>query len=446
MLGRLMSAPFVWVPADLCAGTGGDALRRGEVGGRALPAGLFDSFGEGGKATLGISAKSSPAPVSGSESGPFRVDPATGEVLRDRSEYSPAKARVERFALQSVARFILPDSRTAKCLRLRQAHKADIEVWKSRTVKGAAVYGGLQTCGSVWACPVCAAKVSERRRAELLHAIQVHRDQGGDVLLLTLTNPHRLGDSLAEAVERQSYAMSRFNSTRQALKLWASIECVGTVRAWEVTHGVNGWHPHFHLLLFVSAGLDLAELRERFYALWANSCRLAGLPVPEYAVPYRLPGGGLGIFWGVDVQDGKQAANYASKWGLESEMTKGHIKKARVVKGRTPFDLLRAKLYDDDRQAAVLFKEFAECFKGRRQLVWSKGLKSRFAIDDLDDGELAAQVDDSAALLGTISLDQWRVILRLDLRADILELARYGWESVQRLLDSLPSLPPRDTS
>ncbi len=390
----------------------------------------------GRKAYLGISAKSCPAP---SGEG-FRVDPVTGEVTQDKPEYSPAKVRVERFALQSVARSILWGSRTAKCLRLVQAHRSDVEVWKSRTVEGAAVYGGLQTCGSVWACPVCAAKISERRRAELAHAIGQHGQGGGDVLLLTLTNPHKLGDSLAEAVERQARAMHRFNSPRQAVKLWESIGCVGTVRAWEVTHGANGWHPHFHLLLFVRAGLDLTELRERCYALWANSCRLAGLPVPEYAVPYRLPNGGgfYGIFWGVDVQDGKAAAKYASKWGLESEMTKGHIKRSKAVKGRTPFDLLRAKLLDDDRQAAELFKEFAECFTGRRQLVWSKGLKARFAVADLDDEELATQMDDSAALLGRITLDQWRAILRLDLRADILELARHGWEPVQRLLDSLP--------
>ena len=406
---------------------------------QGLPVGLG---APGGVPPLGINAKSSPAPSCEA----FRVDPATGEVTHDKPEYSPPKVRVERFVLQSVARSILWGSRTAKCLRLVQAGRSEVEVWKSRTVEGAAVYGGLQTCGSVWACPVCAAKISERRRAELAHAIGQHRQEGGDVLLLTLTNPHKLGDSLAEAVERQARAMSRFNSTRQAAKLWESIGCVGTVRAWEVTHGANGWHPHFHLLLFVRSGLNLSDLRQRCYALWANSCSLAGLPVPEFMVPYRFSNGAQKVFFGVDVQDGKAAAKYASKWGLESEMTKGHIKHSRAVKGRTPFDLLRAKLHDDDRQAAALFKEFAECFKGRRQLVWSKGLKARFAVADLNDEELAAQIDDSAACLGAISLEQWRVILRLDLQADILELARHGWEPVQRLLASLPPIPSGDTS
>ena len=96
--------------------------------------------------------------------------------------------RVERFALQSVARDILPDSRTAKCLRIR-AYDKDVEVWKSKS-HGTASYGGLQTCGSVWTCPICAAKIAERRRLEIQAAMAQHRAQGGEVHLLTLTTPH----------------------------------------------------------------------------------------------------------------------------------------------------------------------------------------------------------------------------------------------------------------
>jgi len=37
--------------------------------------------------------------------------------------------KAQRFKLQSVAASIIPDSRTAKCLRLR-AHNQEIKVWK----------------------------------------------------------------------------------------------------------------------------------------------------------------------------------------------------------------------------------------------------------------------------------------------------------------------------
>ena len=95
---------------------------------------------------------------------------------------------------QSVARDILPDSRTAKCLRIR-AHDRDVQVWKSKKHKTAS-YGGLQTCGSVWVCPVCGAKVVERRRGEIQQAMAQHRACGGEVHLLTLTAPHTRFDVL----------------------------------------------------------------------------------------------------------------------------------------------------------------------------------------------------------------------------------------------------------
>jgi hypothetical protein len=138
---------------------------------------------------------------------------------------------------------------------------------------------------------------------------------------------------------------------------------------------------------------------------------------------------------GVSLDDGTYAAEYASKWGLEREMTKGHIKKAR--KGSTPFDLLRACLHDDDRRAAALFLEYAKAFKGKRQLVWSKGLKALFDLSDETDEEISAHLDDQAVQLGKIELEDWRLILKFDVRGEVLELARHGWEPVQRFIFEL---------
>ena len=53
---------------------------------------------------------------------------------------NPMGSRVQRFALQSVARTILPTSRTAKCLRLRTG-RTDVQVWKSRNITRPAMAG-----------------------------------------------------------------------------------------------------------------------------------------------------------------------------------------------------------------------------------------------------------------------------------------------------------------
>ena len=71
--------------------------------------------------------------------------------------------RVERYALQAVARDILPKSRTALCLRTRIKGGDGVGVWKCDH-SGTAHYSGLIVCGSVWTCPVCGAKISEKRR------------------------------------------------------------------------------------------------------------------------------------------------------------------------------------------------------------------------------------------------------------------------------------------
>lgn len=357
------------------------------------------------------------------ESVAFEVDFSTGEILQEPSKYDPVSVRLERFALQSAARRLLPESRTAKCLQIRQKGVDKVVVKRSISHKSA-FYTGLQTCSSVWNCPVCASKISERRRIELLFAIDAHEGSGGQVLLLTLTNPHSRTDNLQAMLKAQALAMSRFNGDKAARLLFSSIGCIGTVRAWEVTHGDNGWHPHFHLLLFVDSGLDLVALRADFYALWANCCRLAGLPIPSFE-------------HGVRLDDGSKASEYVSKglWGLDREMTKGHIKKAK--KGRSPFDLLRSYMVDKDKQAGALFIEYATAFKGKRQLFWSKGLKDHFHIDDETDESIAERVDDDAQVLGFIDYDDWLLILLYELRGLLLELARHGWDAVERCLVGL---------
>ena len=336
--------------------------------------------------------------------------------------------RVERFALQSVARDILPKSRTAFCLRSRIKGGEGVGVWRS-TQHQTAHYSGLIVCGSVWTCPVCAAKISERRRLELQAAIAQHRESGGDAYLLTLTTPHGRRDDLAQLLAMQAKALASFTAQRAVKAVFAEMGEIGRVRAFEVTHGRkgtnNGWHPHYHFLQFAKGGADAAQLmdwRTRLYLEWAKCCERAGLGTPSFQ-------------HGLDLQDGSKADKYLSKWGLECEMTKGHIKQAKAG-GETPFDLLRAVLADkSDRQAAALFSEFGRVFKGKRQLSWSRGLRARFDLVEKTDEEIAQEHTEGAELLGLISVDEWRDVLRVQARGVVLELAAAGgWSAVARFL------------
>ena len=215
------------------------------------------------------------------------------------------------------------------------------------------------------------------------------------------------------------------------------MESIGQIRALEVTHGRlspqnNGWHPHYHVLLFVGAAVDLArsdvfrwsDWESTLFARWSNACTLAGLGAPSRA-------------HGLKLDDGSHAAKYVSKWGLEDEMTKGHTKKA--THGETPFDFLRAYLADKtDKRAAALFVEFAQTFEGKRQLNWSKGLKKRYAVTDKSDEAISAEHDQLARLLGSITLEQWRDVLAVEGRAVLLSVAASGgWDAVTAYLASI---------
>jgi hypothetical protein len=145
--------------------------------------------------------------------------------------------------------------------------------------------------------------------------------------------------------------------------------------------------------------------------MWLNCCRLAGLALPSFQ-------------HGVRLEDGSKAKNYISKWGLENEMTKGHIKKGRKG-GRTPFDLLRA-YQEGDKQAGALFVEYANAFKGKRQLVWSIGLKAHFAIEEATDQEVVEREEEEAEHGCDLSREDWHTVLAFGVRAEMLEAYEQG--------------------
>ena len=93
------------------------------------------------------------------------------------------------------------------------------------------------------------------------------------------------------------------------------------ISCFEITHGTNGFHPHYHVLLFVPYSLgkrSLPGIKQDMYKVWKDCCLKSGLDEPSEK-------------HGLDLQAGNEAGSYVAKWGLEHEMTKGHIKRARKI-------------------------------------------------------------------------------------------------------------------
>lgn len=333
--------------------------------------------------------------------------------------------RLERWALQSVVRDITPSDRTAGCLRRRVAGASHVAVkWSAHRAK--ASYGNLQVCGRVWKCPICASKISEHRRKELVTLVERHTEEG-KALLVTRTFPHKASHQLGELQAKLSKAEVLFRSGEPWKRLVKRFGIVGTVRAVETTLGVNGWHPHIHEIILVSGDVNHAEMKAAVLERWQSACTRAGLDLPSEE-------------HGVDVRDGEHAARYASKWGIESELTKWHIKKSKG--GLSPFDLLRIALHSDDprqvKAARALWEEYALATAGKRQLVWSKGLRDAYNIgQELTDEEAAEGEEPDAQVLGMLTIGQWSAICKANKRGELLEAVNASggeWESVAEVL------------
>lgn len=342
-------------------------------------------------------------------------DTVTG-VVNDGFE-----GRFRRWELQAAARRLLPAERVFSCLRVLRKGETGFSAFR-RVADSSVYFSGLAICGSSWVCPVCAAKISERRRGELLQAVSEWKARGGHLAFVTLTVPHSAHSVAFHLVDTLLEINRRMNSGRDRLSATVS-GYVGQVRALEVTHGAHGWHPHLHVLLFLDQPPDFKALHRQLWASWRALVLGAGLGTPAE-----------GAF---KVQDGSVAAKYASKWGIPEEMTKGHFKTARSARGRTPFALLRDYL-TSDQQAGALFREFAAAFKGRRQLRWSPGLRDLLGIGvEKTDEQEAASIDAIDEFLGRFEARDFRTVMRHHLLPLIAEIFRTGTHAdVRALLDS----------
>ena len=71
-----------------------------------------------------------------------------------------------RFAWQAAARDLLPKERVSKCLRYIVPGASGVDILHSAKHQRAS-FRNLFVCGSIWMCPICAARISEHRRVNL---------------------------------------------------------------------------------------------------------------------------------------------------------------------------------------------------------------------------------------------------------------------------------------
>jgi hypothetical protein len=365
-------------------------------------------------------------------------------VSKYKYSYDAKSARSKRFSLKSVVNDLMPGSRTSKCMRFRAPDSINgglrpIEILKS-SEHGKAFYQGLYACGSVWTCPVCAAKIAERRRVELKEALESAKKKGLKAHFITLTIPHGVGDDIEDLLAKLRLATKKMSSGRNAVKSrFQSIfestgeseaATIGFIRALEVTHGKNGYHPHYHIILFTNDSINTSIVQYVYSKAWKKACFDSGLPNPSDD-------------HGCLVKDGSYASDYISKWGIEDEMTKANTKITKL-KGKSPWGLLDAVLQGNDpdyspERAKSLFLVYSKAFSGQRQLYWSNGLRAALHISKEENDEVIVSKPDDVRsyLLAQIPFEQWKLVLKFKQEANLLSIAESNAVALQLFLKNL---------
>jgi hypothetical protein len=291
-------------------------------------------------------------------------------------------------------------------------------------------YANLMACGSVWACPVCAPKIQHIRAQEVRAAIDHWTELGGSVVMPTHTTAHDHSDRLYELLEAFNKAMQATKSGKRYQRLKKLFGIAHSIKALEVTHGANGWHPHAHTILFLEEKSDLDQLAREMFPLWQNATARAGLKEPSEKA--------------FKVVDASQVKSYITKmgteyqWNAEHELVKAHSKTGKGS-SFSPFDFLRANLDTSNPFLLGLFSEFAHTFHGRNQLVWSRGSKKALlGQEGLTDQQIADSLGKHDPVLAFISLEDWTRVRKGNYQGELLQVAEnYGADGVRFFLSGL---------
>ncbi len=378
------------------------------------------------------------------------IDKTTGEqaILGFNESYIEKMlkqiARHKKFALQHVARKTLYGlgysvnskgykvfHRTCTCGQFKLTGQAQITYSEDTEC---AYTSGLMQCGNAKTCPVCASKISERKGEEMREALNEAQEQGLFVSMLTFTAPHSASDLLKDLRTGMSQALQYFWSGNSSKIFRDDFGIFGHIRSFEIRHGSNGWHPHFHILIFSKKPLPNSKTLEKqqhtksisrqnspglivpgtdektlnwLLNRWQNSCLKAGLKKPNH--------------YGMDLQNGEKAGQYITKfgsddeilttragdkltWDMADEITKSYVK---TGKSRSPFQILDDVAHGETpaikSQSRRLFLEYVTETKGLTLLKWSRGLRGLFGLgQEQTDEQIVADDDDKNAALVTM--------------------------------------------
>lgn len=287
------------------------------------------------------------------------------------------------------------------------------------TAAAAVHVGGTQRCGSVWACPLCAPIIRERRAAAVDELLRRALEDGCQLVFVTATASHDRSDELAAVREgihgawRKAFAGRKLYGLQTAagnVGPWR--QYVGMVRASDLTVGVNGWHPHIHAVLVFKRRATAAHI-----ARWLDARR------GDYLAALGDVGMSASVAHGWDVRRvsarsrstafvSRYVAKIDGGWGAGLELARSDLKRGKT--SRSAFQLLHDAASGCD-VSAELFAEYELATAGKRLIVTGRRLAALYGVDPdagTDDELALGEVEEPFVVEWSCGGGRWMHLLR----------------------------------
>ena len=240
------------------------------------------------------------------------------------------------------------------------------------------IISGLVRCQSASACVCCSSRISFERGQWLSSIFDSALDQGRVISMITLTVRHKKSTDLREMLNAMYKAYENVQGTLAYKELRGKYGAK-FVRVTEVTHGKNGYHPHFHIAVLHEQGAEWDSYRRELEDAWVNNISKNGLeaPLADKAVDI------------VQNATNPQRAWYLTKAsGLSSlEVSNGKHKMAK--NGNLGIWQIHAKAVEGDEVSKRVWAEYENAIKGKRIFLTSRGLEDQYGIYMRSEAEVA---------------------------------------------------------
>lgn len=296
--------------------------------------------------------------------------------------------------------------------------------------------GNMHLCRDAY-CKFCARNIARRRRLETIKMIGEAFAFGQFVHFLTLTPRHKQSDWLPDLLRQNQDALNHtFDvSQRSYRQLKAKYGLLGLKWSAERTWSKrNGWHPHFHILLFVnrqwtpSEGLDF---RADIGARWIDGQRRAGgrKPTLQRGVQMEQVTN--------DLDDILRVGGYMSKVGegIAEELAGEGNKRGRADDSWTFWQkadaLAESEFGLPKEERAALYLPMPDKTYGIATLLWQERDRSIWR-EGPREGAHALLPDESAKMHAEISHEMFRVAALRRRVPDDDDIE--DWDSYRRLI------------